>query len=213
MRVVGLDISTTSTGIAVIGLGGRTTARVSRVRTSPAETPEGVRPSLQQRHERFMEIEAGVIAALSRDAGLGPISLVVVEGPSYLSTGFAQHDISGNWHRVVRAVLAWGLPVAEVSPGQVKLYATGSGATHGKNKVTKQHVINAVRGNYPSAISEQAKQTDKADALILAAIGCRRLGHPIEVSPLSEKQVGVVHDLRWPDGLPENPIQQGELNL
>jgi Holliday junction resolvasome RuvABC endonuclease subunit len=185
MRVVGLDLSMTSTGYAeyadtpLADLHRAHQFVTQEFRTDRAPTPKGQQPTLAERHERLQDIEDRLIARIYR---FGPTpDLVVVEAPSSGSVGYMQHDISGNWWRVVGRLLQAGLRVAEVSPPQVKKYATGSGATRGPNKVTKSMIVDAVNRRYDlGPVLLGAGQHDMADAVVLAAIGCRLLGDPVD---------------------------------
>jgi len=202
MKVIGLDKSMTSTGLAVVDDTQTETIRVQRITSQPAKRDDGLKPSLQQRHDRMVMVEDRLMVLVGMcppgTRGISrPPALVVIEGPAYAASQGA-HDIGGSWWRVVNNLLRVGIPVAEVSPSQVKQYATGSGSTSGKTKVTKQMVIDAVRTNYGDAGS-MITQTDEADALILAAIGCRYLGRPIESHPLPAANLAALKKIRWPE--------------
>lgn len=159
MKIVGLDLSLTSTGLAVIIDG---TAHVLRQSTAPAGDDVG------RRHERLVHIAGNV-----REWCTGA-DLVVLEGPSYGSATGHQHDRSGLWWLVVHRILNAELPLAVVPPTSRARYATGKGNS-GKDAV----LVSVVR-RYPEV---NVTGNDQADALILAAMGARRLGHPIDVVP------------------------------
>jgi Holliday junction resolvasome RuvABC endonuclease subunit len=195
MRVVGLDISIGGTGYAEWS-DGYAHFDTARFATEKAPTEKGVQPTLEERHDRLQVIEDRIVARIYRQTPVP--DLVVVEGPSMGSIQGA-HDISGNWWRIVGRLMQAGLKVAEVSPGQVKQYATGSGATRGANKVTKAMVVEAVRGRYDTG-PIGIKSHDKADAIVLAAIGCRLLGHPVD--PLIPAlNLRALTKIRLPEGL------------
>lgn len=205
MRVSGLDISLTSTGVAIVDDTAAETIRTTRVRSEPANRADGLKPDLEQRSERITGIRRSVLRLIGDSSGSstgGPIllrmpDLVVIEGPSYASPQGA-HEIGWNWGSIVDMCRSAGIPVVEVSPPQVKQYATGSGATSGKNKVEKHHVIAAVRANYGDQAAH-ITSSDEADALILAAIGCRYLGHPIESAALPPENLRALKKIRWPE--------------
>lgn len=159
MKIVGIDLSLSSTGLAVI-VNGR--AQVARHKTAP------VGDALARRHYRLLEI-AEVVRSWASGA-----DLVVLEGPSYASTTGHQHDRSGLWWLVVHRLLSSELPLGIVPPTSRARYATGKG------NATKDAVIAAVVRRYPEV---DVTGNDQADALILAAMGARRLGHPIDVVP------------------------------
>jgi hypothetical protein len=204
VRVAGLDISMTSTGVALVDDGKVDAIQTCRVASAPAKRPDGNTPTLLDRHERLMRVEDRIAALLGEcppgTRGIDRLpELVLVEGPSLGSIRQQQvHESAGNWHRIVRRLLVAGVMVAEVSPPQVKQYATGSGATSGPNKVTKDMVIAAVRANYGD-YAAHITSNDEADALILAAIGCRYLGHPIESVALPPENLRALKKIRWPE--------------
>lgn len=202
MKVAGLDISLRSTGLAIIDDTGPATITTTRVLSEPVKRPDGLTPTLEQRRDRLAVARARTIQLLGgHRPGYRGISalpeLVIVEGPSYGSAQGA-HEMGGNWWMLVDQLLGLGVPVVEVSPPQVKQYATGSGSTSGKTKVTKEMVIAAVQANYGDA-GASIRQNDEADALILAAIGARHLGRPIEGTPPTPAQLGALKKIRWPE--------------
>jgi crossover junction endodeoxyribonuclease RuvC len=204
VKVAGLDISLTSTGLALVDDMEIDSIRTQRVLSAPVKPADGSTPTLAHRQDRLMGVEDRIAWALGQNRhGARGIDrwpdLVLVEGPSLGSTGGQQmHESAGNWHRIVRRLHVAGVLVAEVTPSQVKQYATGSGATSGKNKVEKHHVIAAVRANYGD-YAAHITSNDEADALILAAIGCRYLGHPIESAPLPPENLRALKKIRWPE--------------
>lgn len=202
MKVVGLDISLASTGVAIIDDTAIETIRTTRVLSEPVKRADGQSPTLDQRSERIIRICERVHQLIGGvPYGIRGIprypELVVVEGPSYGSPHGA-HEIGWNWGSIVDMCRAAGIPVVEVSPPQVKQYATGSGATSGRNKVTKEMVIAAVQANYGDA-GTAIRQNDEADALVLAAIGARYLGRPIEGHPLPAANLAALKKIRWPE--------------
>lgn len=210
MIVVGLDLSTTSTGFARVQLqaGAEPDIRLHRVRSSKSSSvPKGERPTLRQRDDRLLAIEdriaalAGELPRGNRGIAVYP-DLLLIEGPSFGSKGNALHDLSGNWWRVVSRLGRHQIPMAEVVPVHVKQYATGRGTVRGDNAVTKEEVIEAARARFPQCADQLAGSTnaveDLADALMLAAIGCRYLGHPID-GRLPAPHLPVLKKTRWPE--------------
>lgn len=159
---VGLDLSLTSTGFAVIHGG---TATVQRITSKPPKlrTSEG-------QAERLQDLVAEIYTAL-------PISdhtHVAIEGPSYGSTGGSAHERGGLWWMVRSTLRDIGLDVIIAAPGTVKKYATGKGNS------PKDAVLAAVIRRYPDV---NITGNDEADALTLAAICARFHGHPFEDLP------------------------------
>lgn len=214
MRVAGVDLSLASTGVVVVDTAAVQPFTMHRVTSGPPveHSPAGwttykggrevYHPSLLQRHQRLANIRAGVLTRIGEQGKYGRFGpwpdLVVIEGPSLASSSGQHHDMSGSWWRLVDSLLMVA-PVMEVSPTTVKLYATGSGSTRGKTAVTKAMVVAAVRARYGDQASA-ITSNDVADALILAAIGCRMLGHPIEAD-LPPEHIRALAKVRLPEGI------------
>jgi crossover junction endodeoxyribonuclease RuvC len=160
VKVVGLDLSLTCTGVAVATQNGAITDRI----TSTGHKGD----TLADRADRLWRLRTEVLAhTISAD-------LVVIEGPSYGSTTPGMHDRSGLWWQIVGWLMAADKPVVEVPPSTRCRYATGRG------NANKDDVLSAVIRRYPHV---DVNGNDEADALILAAMGARHLGHPLEVPP------------------------------
>ena len=179
MRVVGLDLSLTSTGVAVVddepadGVG----RVVGRVTSSGKATA-----TLRERHHR-LQLLCQRVAALA-----WPSNLVVVEGPSFgQHRQGGQHDRAGLWWLVVSTLHDVGVPVVEVPPSVRSKYATGAG------NASKDAVLAAVVRRYPDV---EVRGNDEADALVLAAMGARHLGRPIDSLPQVHLQA--MGKVRWP---------------
>lgn len=158
---VGLDLSLTSTGVATIRNGAAVVRRITSKPTKDATT--------EDTSARLDTLVAAIVSAIpSSDA-----TLVAVEGPSFGSTGGAQHERGGLWWLVRRALRAEGLDVVVVPPTVVKKYATGAG------NAQKDRVLAAVVRRYPDV---DVTGNDEADALVLAAIRARNAGFPFESS-------------------------------
>jgi crossover junction endodeoxyribonuclease RuvC len=198
VRVIGLDISLASTGFADItnvdcppDVG----ARYGLTSTS-ISYDEPVGTSLTDVHRRMVDILDRIVARIYQ--GQLP-AVVVVEGPS-MGSGLTHH-ISGNWWRIVAHLMSNGLPVMQVTPGSLKLYATGSGSMRGATKVTKAMVVKAVNGRYDvGPIALRVKDNDQADAIVLAAIGARLLGHPIDPH-IPAPNLRALTKIRLPEGM------------
>lgn len=182
-RVVGIDPSLTCTGIAI-------SDRTLGFRTVQSK-PSG--PDLNARAIRIAGLAHDIINATT----LGGLpDLVVIESPSMgasRGTSAHAHDRSGLWWQVV--IVAMGndmqIPVLEIPPACRAKYATGKGNS------AKGAVIDAVARRYPQV--ETGGNDNLADALILAAIGRRMIGHPIEDS-LPAANLAALQTLRLPEG-------------
>lgn len=190
VRITALDISLTGTGIAdVTDLGGPARQiTVGRVSSAPPKRRKGdPGPTTAQRSARLRSL-AGQITA--RCAGA---DLVVVEGPSYASEGAGTWDRAGLWWLVVARLTGAGLNVVEVPPSNVKLYAVGKGSGAGTGK---DEVLAAVIRRYFGVV--EVPGNNEADALTMAAMAARYLGHPIEPGGIiPAKHVTALDKVRW----------------
>jgi crossover junction endodeoxyribonuclease RuvC len=112
VKVVGLDLSLTCTGVAVATQNGAITDRITSKPTPNA--------TLADRAVRI-----GLITARVVDFVRGA-DLVIIEGPTYATSTGSQHDRSGLWWLVVNRLIAGTMPVVEVSPTTRCRYATGA---------------------------------------------------------------------------------------
>jgi crossover junction endodeoxyribonuclease RuvC len=160
-RVAGIDLSLTSTGLALVEEGSYLTTTYGTTGHNDA--------TLTERHHRLNRLIHQIIT----EVFMFHPHLVVLETPAFSRTGGHNHDRSGAWWLLVDAVLRQGLPLLEVRPNLRAKYATG------RPGAGKQEVVIAVIRRYPTV---EFRTDDEADALILAAIGMRLLDHPIEDS-------------------------------
>ena len=159
---VGLDLSLTSTGIAIIR-GGH--AQVDRVMSKPTKNA-----TTDDQVARMRLIATTILHLIPADQAVR----VAVEGPSFASTGSAAHILGGLWW-IVRDVLSRvSLEVLIVPPATVKKYATGRG------NAGKDEVLAAVVRRYADV---DVRGNDEADALVLASIAARLDEHPIDAVP------------------------------
>lgn len=165
MRVVGLDPSLTSTGMAFATVDGAGVQLSTKTHKSNAKKD----PTLADRGGRLHRLSEKIIT----DACQFQPELVLVEEPAHNQKSGHHHDRSGLWWLSVKGMIDSGLQVHEISITTLKKYATGSGAA------AKEAVVIAATRRYPEV---EFVTNDEADALILAAIGCRLLGAPIEPS-------------------------------
>jgi hypothetical protein len=167
--VAGIDVSLTSTGIAVTG---GTTFVPSRGHRAD---------DLTTRHARLTEIARAVLLEV------GTVDLAVIEGPSYHSVGGSAWDRGGLWWLIVDGLLDRDIPVAVCPPACRARYATGSGAAR------KDAVMNWASSRYGVTL----RRDDEADALILRAMGLHRLGYPL--APVPDRHAGALDGVAWPD--------------
>lgn len=181
--VAGIDLSLTSTGVARIYIEHPDIDHATRdIETSRIQSTAPQAATLDQRNKRLTKLAHDVVELTAA------ADLVVIEQPAYSRTVGHAHDRSGLWWLVVNTLIEeYGCPVAEVSPTTRPKYATGRNAA-------KDQVLAAVIRRYPDV---NVTGNDVADALVLAAMGARHLGHPIEASlPLAH--LAAMDAVRWP---------------
>lgn len=156
---VGLDLSLTSTGVAIIHGDKVTVDRlVSRPKPSPTTGDQA---------SRIAHIASELITRIP----LSHQTFVGVEGPSYASTGSGAHILGGLWWCVRAQLEAYGLDTIVIPPASVKKYATGKG------NAAKDEVLAAIIRRYPDV---EVRGNDEADALAIAMLTARYHGHPAD---------------------------------
>ena len=186
VRVLGVDLSLASTGVAAVRID-PVAADVSRQRIELAriQTKGSVGATVPQRLARHQQIIDAIQAHHQKH--LGYVDLIVIEGPSYAQrTQAGEHERAGLWWRV--AQWAAGCPLAVVPPSLLKKYAAGKG------NAAKDAVLASVIRRYPFA---EVDGNDVADALVLAAMGARALGHPIDDMP--KVHIEAMTKVAWPE--------------
>lgn len=172
MKIVGLDLSLTSTGVAVVSDCGYTTNTLKPTTTGH----QRLRWLQQQISERTLTA-----------------TLVVIEGPSYGSTAGQKghHERAGLWWMVTHELWAWSIPTAIAPPAAVKRYATGKG------NAGKDEVLAAVIRRFADF---EGSSNDAADALVLAALGADHHGMPIVDMPQAHR--AALGAVAWPEVTP-----------
>lgn len=187
-RVIGLDLSLTSTGVS----DGQS---VHAIQTTPDEC-------LEARLDRLVR---GVVSfALSPTQWTDDFpqgrnaDLAVIEAPAWSKASQTGHEELSALRVMVRHRL-WrlGIPYALVPPSTLKLATTGYG------KATKQQMVAAVderHGTGLAAVKVKDGRYDQADALALAAMGYEHVRHPLPCHfpalPLNHQ---AMHAVKWPD--------------
>lgn len=165
MKVVGIDPSLTGTGIAILeGAHGQFSKRGS--------TGNVTKDSWSLRYGRLRGLAESVVNEAVYESGRTP-HLAVMEGPAYDTKGVGKFDNGGLWWSIYDCLAESGVDILIVTPKQRAKYATGNGNAH------KDVVISDAIRRYPQY---EFRGNDQADALILAAIGRRLLGDPVEES-------------------------------
>lgn len=174
-HIVGIDPSLTSTGVAVIhprlaytamtpGYPLREDSRT--IELHRVQSKGKASASWDERGDRLNLLVGGIIDAVPMRA------LVLIESPAYGAKGTGQFDRAGLWwalHDALRHDRS--CRVVPVTPPQRAKYATGAG------NADKDRVLAAVIRRYPSV---EVTGNDEADALVIAAMGARLTGRPID---------------------------------
>ena len=183
LRLIGIDLSLTSTGICVVNDGS-----ITELDTIKSSGKKG--DSITQRGDRMNWIvEELVLTHLFWENA----DLAVIEAPSYGSSFGSAHDRSGLWWLVVREIQGRGIPLALVSPQGRAKYGTGKGNSK------KPEVYAAVKANYAELVPRPIKNNDEADAVLLACIGSRYLGYPVEPVSPGEANLASLTGVHWPN--------------
>lgn len=185
-HVAGIDLSLTNSGVAVLrgdDLGDRPNVRnvLSSV-TKTGQKKGAAFATLLNRRDRIRLIAQRVVAAaLAGYTDQDDAPVFVIESPFYgAGTGSASlTDRAWLFGLTVDALFKHGL-VVEVATTTMKKYATGSGATPAGAKSSKSAVLLAIPRLFPQLV---VTDDNAADALVLAGMGARALGHPREPSP------------------------------
>lgn len=175
---MGLDLSLTSTGIVFIDGTDIQTRKV----TSKGKADD----SLIQRTIRLNAIGSLIMSHVNKHLP----ELVCIEGPSMASKFGHPHDRSGLWWLMVNALMRQ-CTVVEVPPSNRMKYATGKG------NAPKDAVLTDVVRRYQELVGQAIQSNDIADALVLAAMGARFLGSPVE-SCVPKRNLEAMDTVHWP---------------
>lgn len=161
MKVVGIDLSLTRTGLASVERVPGTGLILDEIQVDTHVV--GTKPDNGTLHSRYkrLEVLAARVVAYAKDA-----NMVVIEGPSYASRGGSQWDRAGLWWWVVSVLETVGTVVIDVPPTVVKKWATGSGSS------SKSAVVVGISRMWPDVT---VTDDNDADALCLATIGAQLL--------------------------------------
>lgn len=146
IRVIGLDLSLTSTGVAIAETSGSliTGRWTNNLRGTP--------------RLRFLRDKLDTLLKGNE----GAPCVIVLEGYSFASRASHAHSI-GEWGGIARLLIHdHGLPFAEVPPTSLKKFMTGSGTAK------KPEMVMRLLKDY----GLEVPQEDEADAAALALVGC-----------------------------------------
>lgn len=172
--VVGLDLSLTSTGIAVYSIS------TKMWRFSNPKTVGHRQDTWAQQTRRVYKLAERILGTISNHA------LVVVEGPSFNSVSTSVWERAALYYQLTIWLQELEIPIAVVAPKMLKLWATGTGMAGKKSvqNVAEQFTELTLANN------------DVADATILALMGMHRLGL---ISPPGAWRGKTIDRIEWPD--------------
>ncbi|MGW7572358.1 hypothetical protein [Streptomyces sp. NPDC054765] len=181
-RVIGLDLSLTSTGVA------------------GANWAKTLRPGRRRSHERMNWLCEHI------RVGVEEVDLVVVEGAAYAQGGQAgHHELAGLWWLVTQNLWRHRIPYAVANPHHRTIYATGRAnpaqdwPRKERSRVAKGMVRSVAVERY-GVECEGPGRYDQADATVLAAMGLDWLGYP--TVPVPDTHRRALEAVRWPDLIP-----------
>jgi Holliday junction resolvasome RuvABC endonuclease subunit len=177
VSVAGIDLSLTSTGLCVVEDRAVTTHRI----TSKGSKAD----SVAARAARLVDLTNAIMRHIPVD-----VDLIMIEGPSLGQARQAGEFLrAGLWWGLVTPLSFNGNPIAEVPPSVLKKYAVGRG------NAAKDDVLASAIRRYPHV---DITSNDIADATVLAAMGARHLGEPIE-SSLPQLNLTAMQSVQWPE--------------
>lgn len=177
VRVVGLDLSLTSSGMS-------DGARHEVVQTGPHEVTE----------ERLDRIIRAVVRFTVGSGGGDQADLAVIEGAAFAAPGRAQHELAAIRLMVRHRLWRLQIPFAMVPPTTLKRYVTGSG------DAGKPEMAACVARQYgwdPTEVKLSQGRYDRVDALGLAAMGYDHLNEPIGNATCRDS----LNAVTWPEML------------
>lgn len=156
---LGIDLSLTSTGVAVVDIdtGETHTQRIRSRGSKDDRLPENI-----------TRINA-LVAEIMDACNAARPKIVVIESALFSThNDSSAHRRAGLWWAVVRELYAQGYFIVEVAPAQLKRYATGKGTA---SKTAMAHRAAAVFGEEVTEC-----QDDRVDAAFLAVMGAHVYG-------------------------------------
>ncbi len=188
VRVLGLDLSLTSTGLATAVSG--QDASVYRIRTDAVPKLDVARDKpladVRGAQHRYRAI-ADAIATIAR-RGM-PLDLVLIEGQTYGGYGSGQEQYGSDDRvelgSIVRDRLCDVAPIMLVAPGTLKAWATGNG------HAGKDEVLTTMSMRHGHAFTKN----DEADAMALLTLGLCMLEPALYEPVYSKKQTAVAR--KW----------------
>lgn len=189
---LGIDPSLTSTAVALAAGGELVDILNVKTRGKKGDTSLDHQRRIDHIDRTFVDWLYRIDELLDEDVDWTCIEVAVLEAPSYGSTFGSQHERAGLWWALHQRLYNLGIPIALAAPMTRAKYITGSGASK------KAEVVAHAQHSLQRDSGVRIVNDDMADAAGLAAMGARRLGHPIELIELSEPNLKAMESVRWP---------------
>lgn len=170
--IYGLDLSLTATGIAS-SAGWTELVGKSGITTMP----------LADRSTALSGLVEQIVLLV------GNADLIVAEAPAFSKAGGGASERHGLYWLLVRRLLGLGIPIAEVTTGGLKKYATGKG------NADKGAIVDAVARRWPTW--HTGGNDNLADAVVLCAMGLDQYGHPAATVPKTHR--AALNAIAWPE--------------
>jgi len=161
MIVAGIDPSLTATGVAVLDTDGPVWA-VGTVKSTPPKNADAA-AQLTRIQLLVRSVELRLLEH--------PLDLAVIEAPAFSKNNGMAHERAGLWWMLFQMLMEQGCRVLVVKPNVRAKYATGKG------NAGKDEVMLAVSRRYADCL---ISNNNEADAVVLAAMGARHGGDPVE---------------------------------
>lgn len=182
MRILGIDPSLTSTGLALVEEG--VVVDTTRVR------------SKNKGHDRVQDI-LDTIESYIWQGRRGPDEdppagfVVGIEGVAMGAKGSSVSQIFGLWHTITHQLWQWQIPYYVVAPTARVKYATGNG------RDGKDQVLAAAIRRYMHLV--EITGNDIADAVLVAAMGTRHYRQPALEESLPQVNLSALEKVAWPE--------------
>lgn len=177
--IVAIDPSLQSTGLAVLGIDPAAPAvnprwAVRTIRSAAPVAPPNPHLADMRRMEKIVHQLRRAIEELTY--GVKP-TYFVIEAPAFSKNDGKAHERAGLWWLIYQMAAGYQhVPILVVKPNLRAKYATGNG------NAGKDEVMLATSRRYPDA---PISNNNEADTVVLAAMGARMLGLPIDKLPLT----------------------------
>lgn len=192
LRIVALDLSTAATALA------QTHDSYGNPRLSVATIPGTAGRPLHQQIDMIEPVVRKACGFGSGNARLGGVvDLVVCEG-TFSREGASDYPLHALHANIKQWMHRRHIPYVDVAPSTVKLWATGSGATSGENKVTKDKVVAAVLATYGHLLNINPRDDNQSDGVALLSMGLAAYGQDLAPPPKERCRLAL-KTVTWPE--------------